>query len=61
MMQSKSQGIEPRAIRPTGWLLLLLPLTTILVTGCNTMSGVGQDLEAAGEGIEQSAEQNKDY
>ncbi|MEM7360018.1 MAG: entericidin A/B family lipoprotein [Pseudomonadota bacterium] len=28
---------------------------------CNTIRGVGQDIEAAGEAIEKSAEKNKKY
>ncbi len=33
----------------------------ILVAGCNTMRGVGQDVEAAGDAIEKKANQKKTY
>ena len=29
------------------------------LAGCNTMSGLGQDIEAGGEKLERSAEKNK--
>ena len=32
-----------------------------VVTGCNTMEGLGQDTKAAGNGIEKSAERHKGY
>jgi predicted small secreted protein len=44
----------------TRLLVLLFPLT-IAMTGCNTMAGVGEDLKAAGHGIEKSAEGEKGY
>ncbi|MFD2110381.1 entericidin A/B family lipoprotein [Thiorhodococcus fuscus] len=43
------------------WLLFLLLPLTLSMAGCNTMAGVGEDLKAAGGGIEKSAESNKDY
>ena len=36
-------------------LVILLPL----LTACNTMEGLGQDMQKGGERIEKSAEQNK--
>jgi predicted small secreted protein len=38
--------------------LLAMLLTTV---GCNTMQGAGEDLSAAGRGIERSADREKDY
>jgi predicted small secreted protein len=35
-------------------LLTLLALAA-LVAGCNTISGLGKDIEAAGEGIQRSS------
>jgi entericidin B len=35
--------------------LLAALLSTFFVTGCNTMSGVGKDVERAGEKIQQNA------
>lgn len=40
--------------------ILLLTLTaafTIAIAGCNTIHGVGEDMEAAGEGIQDAANQ----
>jgi len=43
-------------------LVALLVLGGVLtMAGCNTMRGVGQDMSAAGSGIENSAEKNKKY
>jgi len=45
-------------------LILLFLLATPLVAGlvaCNTISGVGEDIEAAGSGIEEAAEEEKRY
>lgn len=33
----------------------------VVITGCNTMEGVGEDMEAAGDAIENSAEDGKNY
>ncbi len=41
-------------------LFLFLALVGFL-SGCNTMSGVGEDVESAGGAIEHSAEKNKSY
>jgi predicted small secreted protein len=43
-------------------LIALLVFAGVLtMTGCNTMSGMGEDIEAAGDKIEDSAESNKKY
>lgn len=41
-------------------LLTILGLN-MLVTACNTMEGIGEDVEAGGNKLEQSAEKNKRY
>ena len=46
-----------RTILATG-LALLVPLFT---SGCNTVSGIGEDVEAAGDAIEKKAEEEKKY
>ncbi len=41
---------------------LLIPLTfTFFLSACNTMEGVGKDVESAGDAIEDSASENKNY
>jgi entericidin B len=40
----------------------LLGITFALsLSACNTMEGVGEDMESAGDAIEDSAEDNKNY
>lgn len=41
---------------PVALLILALGLSA-----CNTMEGVGEDVSAAGRGIDKSAEKNKSY
>jgi predicted small secreted protein len=41
--------------------LLALAGTAPLLTACNTTAGAGQDLQAAGRGIERSADRNTPY
>lgn len=53
-MTDKQQTFSPLA------LAALLALS-VLLTACNTISGAGQDLEAAGEAIEKKAEEKKTY
>ncbi|MEZ4485494.1 MAG: entericidin A/B family lipoprotein [Syntrophotaleaceae bacterium] len=36
------------------WVVLML-LTCLALSGCNTLAGVGKDLEKAGEAIQESA------
>lgn len=38
--------------------ILLLPL---LASGCNTVAGAGEDIEASGKALSNSADKNKDY
>ncbi|AXI03346.1 entericidin A/B family lipoprotein [Aquirhabdus parva] len=35
-------------------------LATMLLTGCNTMKGVGQDVSSAGQAVTGSAEKTQD-
>lgn len=41
--------------------LLMTLLFVLGLAGCNTMEGAGQDMEAAGDAIEDSASKNKNY
>lgn len=34
-------------------------LTTVVLTGCNTMKGLGEDVQRGGEKVTQSAEQTQ--
>lgn len=38
----------------------LLVITVLMLAGCNTIEGVGEDTQAAGRGIEKAAESAKD-
>ena len=42
-------------------IALLIMAGVLTITGCNTMSGIGEDVEAAGDKLENSAERNKKY
>lgn len=43
-------------------LVFLATMTALLgLTACNTMEGMGQDIEAGGEKLEDSASENKNY
>jgi len=42
-------------------VILGLAVTTPLLSACNTTAGAGQDLQAAGRGLENSAERNTTY
>jgi len=42
------------------WMLLMTLLFVGSVSGCNTISGAGQDVQAAGEAVEDIAEETKD-
>ncbi|MCX7893978.1 MAG: entericidin A/B family lipoprotein [Burkholderiales bacterium] len=35
--------------------LLVLAMLAAVLAGCNTMSGIGKDIEAAGEGIQRAS------
>jgi entericidin B len=44
------------------FLVWMVALTTLLgITACNTMEGMGRDIEAGGDAIEDSASDNKNY
>lgn len=40
---------------------LLIVLFTLGLGGCNTIEGMGEDLEAVGEEVDQEAEEQKGY
>lgn len=39
-----------------GMLAVLIAVVGLSVSGCNTVEGAGEDIEAAGQGIEDAAE-----
>lgn len=41
--------------------LILTAAFGLTLAGCNTMEGVGEDVQAGGKKLERSAEQNKKY
>ena len=44
----------------TTMITLLLSILAFAAAGCNTTRGLGQDVEATGEAIEEAAEKAKD-
>ncbi|MGH6914157.1 MAG: entericidin A/B family lipoprotein [Geminicoccales bacterium] len=59
---SRAQAIPRTLSTPAFWflsaLLLLLGMSTL--SACNTISGAGQDVEAAGDAVSDTAEDAKD-
>lgn len=41
-------------------IFLIVAAIPLLLEGCNTMEGLGTDIEHAGKALEKSAERNKD-
>ena len=41
-------------------MILLAALFSVGLAGCNTMQGAGEDIEAAGEVIEETAEETEE-
>ncbi|WP_334120404.1 entericidin A/B family lipoprotein [Limnobacter sp.] len=39
--------------------VFLLALSTLSLSACNTVEGMGKDIKAGGEAIERSADENK--
>ena len=48
-------------VRHSVLLLIAALALPLFLVGCNTVSGIGEDVEAAGDAIEKSAEENKEY
>lgn len=42
-------------------LLLLVSASVFSLSACNTISGMGEDMEAAGDAIDDEAEEKKTY
>lgn len=40
-------------------MLVLLGLSALLLTACNTMEGAGRDIKAGGKHLEHAAQENK--
>jgi predicted small secreted protein len=56
-MQSLKAPILVRALpSPLAGVFLALLLLVLAVSGCNTISGMGEDISAAGKGIDQTSE-----
>jgi len=41
------------------WTLLLVVVAALTSVGCNTVEGMGKDIEKAGDSIENAAKKNK--
>jgi predicted small secreted protein len=50
-----------RTVRIMLLALIASAFSSLALTGCNTTAGVGKDVEAAGDAIEDKAEENKGY
>lgn len=45
----------------TAFLIIVMAATGASLTACNTIEGVGEDVRAAGDAIDNSAEENNTY
>lgn len=59
-MNSKASRTARALPSPLALLFLSLLLAVLAVSGCNTVSGVGEDVSAAGRGIDQTSEATQD-
>ncbi|HLO41467.1 MAG TPA: entericidin A/B family lipoprotein [Phycisphaerales bacterium] len=59
---SHQNASEPSLLSRGGRAALLagIALTALALQACNTTEGVGKDIKAAGEGIEEAADDAKD-
>ncbi len=46
--------------KKVSWVFVLMVLTAAGVTGCNTIRGVGEDVQAAGGAVSGTAEKTQD-
>jgi predicted small secreted protein len=60
MRVSKATTIARQGGTSLLFLAFLLLAATLAVGGCNTVSGVGEDVEAAGKGIDQTSERTQE-
>lgn len=56
MLMRSATAARRGAIAPAFWLTLLLVGGTLMLAGCNTVAGIGEDTQAAGDAIEDTAE-----
>ena len=54
----KGRGILMSNSKTIACILASIFISSILLTGCNTTKGIGQDLKKAGEKIEESAKKS---
>lgn len=50
-----------KKLRISALAALALFVSGLVLSACNTMEGAGQDISAAGKGLEKSADKNKGY
>ncbi|MGE5515896.1 MAG: entericidin A/B family lipoprotein [Bacteroidota bacterium] len=59
-MLSKAPFTARALPSPLALLFLILLAAVLAVSGCNTVSGMGEDISAAGRGIDQTSEATQD-
>ncbi len=58
LVQSDVEGRRAKGF--STFLVLSLFAAAFILSGCNTVSGIGEDISAAGRGIDQSSEWTQD-
>lgn len=59
-MHSKAPFTARALPSPLALLFLTLLVAVLAVSGCNTVSGVGEDISAAGRGLDQTSERTQE-
>jgi predicted small secreted protein len=57
---SKALSLRSGLARPSAWTLMLVLGLILTLGACNTMSGAGEDIEAAGDAMSDTAEDTED-
>jgi predicted small secreted protein len=60
MLTSKAPFLAHVLPSPLAGVFIALLLLVLAVSGCNTISGMGEDISAAGKGIDQTSEATKE-
>ena len=60
MRLSRATSIARQGGTSLPFFAFLLLAATLAVGGCNTMSGVGEDVSAAGRGLDQTSERTQE-
>jgi len=55
----KSSPIRPKELLVKTLIAILLGMSVISLTACNTVAGAGKDVQATGKAVEKAADESK--